>query len=50
MLCLTGFELYSRWVPLLNGKNTHKYFNHFKYGNSLHKAIMLLLISIKAMP
>ena len=50
MLCLTGFELYSRWVPLLNGQNTHKYFKHFKYGNSLHKAIMLLLTFIKAMP
>ena len=28
MLCLIGFELYSRWVPLTNARNSKV----FKYG------------------
>ena len=27
MLCLSGFELYSRWVPLLLSNNDHGYEN-----------------------
>ena len=29
VLCLSGFELYSRWVPLLDYKLGHKKFHGF---------------------
>ena len=45
MLCLSGFELYSRWVPLFKATcNCRHYFqSEMRYYNTTNKACTLKL-------
>ena len=47
MLCLSGFELYSRWVPLYNVYNYHTY--AYIYRNSLNTKIHSTMLCLSGL-
>ena len=46
MLCLSGFELYSRWVPLLNLSNDRLAYTPFSNTKDLSFLFQFLLVHL----